>query len=52
MREKGCVDKVRVKVKPAGSLSVVLRDDLRSAVMEGLGDKGRSQLRGAGAGGE
>lgn len=52
MRARGYVGKVRVKVKPRGSLSAVKREELRSEVMESLGDEGRGQLRGADAGGE
>lgn len=42
MRARGVYScKVRVKVNPRGSLSAVERDELRSEVMESLGDEGR-----------
>lgn len=46
MRARGVyLCKVRVKVKPRGSLSAVEKDELRSEVMESLGDEGRGPVR-------
>lgn len=50
MRGKGYVGKVRVKVKPRGSLSALERDELRSEVMKSLGDEGWGPAKSGGGG--
>lgn len=50
MRGRGYVGKVRVKVKPRGSVSALERDELRSEVMKSLGDEGWGPAKSGGRG--